>query len=111
MKSFTNVWSAKIFLSTKNKIRFAALAFHKRQIIWKVVHDKPAHSFSTPIFREIAGKMQMIFGGNKEIASYNPDDGSKYWFVNGPSEDFTSSPVYSEKRGCLQGIPVETSLD
>ena len=41
--------------------------------------------------------MQMIFCGNKEIASYNPEDGSKNWFVRGPSEDFSSSPVYSEK--------------
>ena len=45
--------------------------------------------------------MQMIFLGNKEVASYNPDDGSKYWFVNGPSEDFCSSPVYNEKNGLL----------
>jgi outer membrane protein assembly factor BamB len=49
----------------------------------------------------MAGKMQMIFCGNKEIASYNPDDGSKYWFVSGPSEDFCSSPVYSIKSGLV----------
>jgi outer membrane protein assembly factor BamB len=79
----------------------AALNRKNGQIIWKIIHDKPAHSFSTPIFREIAGKKQMIFGGNKEIGSYNPDDGSRYWFVNGPSEDFTSSPVYCEKEGLV----------
>lgn len=69
--------------------------------VWRVAHDKPAHSFSTPIFRKIAGKTQMIFCGNKEIASYNPKDGSKYWFVNGPSEDFCSTPVYNEKNGLI----------
>ena len=79
----------------------AALNKTNGQIIWKVLHDKPAHSFSTPIFREMAGKMQMIFCGNMEIASYNPDDGSRYWFVNGPSEDFCSSPVYNEKTSLL----------
>jgi outer membrane protein assembly factor BamB len=67
-------------------------------VIWKVPHNKPAHSFSTPIFKTMAGKMQMIFCGNQEIASYNPEDGSRYWFVNGPSEDFCSSPVYNEKQ-------------
>ena len=67
------------------------------KIIWKIPQDKPAHSFSTPVIREINGKKQMIFGGNMEITSYNPDDGSRYWFVNGPSEDFCSSPVYNEK--------------
>jgi outer membrane protein assembly factor BamB len=79
----------------------AALNKTDGRIIWKVNHDKPAHSFSTPIFREIAGKKQMIFCGNKEIASYNPDNGSRYWWVNGPSEDFCSSPVYNEKLGLV----------
>lgn len=79
----------------------AALSKTDGHIIWKVSHDRPAHSFSTPIFRNMAGKMQMIFCGNKEIASYNPDDGSKYWFVSGPSEDFCSSPVYNEKYGLV----------
>jgi outer membrane protein assembly factor BamB len=79
----------------------AALSKTDGHIIWKVPHDRPAHSFSTPIFRKMAGKMQMIFCGNKEIASYNPDDGKKYWFVNGPSEDFCSSPVFNEKHGLV----------
>jgi outer membrane protein assembly factor BamB len=69
--------------------------------VWKVQHERPAHSFSTPIIRKIGGKTQMIFCGNKEIASYNPADGKKYWFVSGPSEDFCSSPVYNEKTGLV----------
>jgi outer membrane protein assembly factor BamB len=79
----------------------AALSKSDGKIIWKVPHDRPAHSFSTPIIRKIAGKTQMIFCGNKEIASYNPADGTKYWFVSGPSEDFCSSPVYNEKTGLV----------
>ena len=79
----------------------AALSKADGHIIWKIPHAKPSHSFSTPIFRKMAGKMQMIFCGNREIASYNPSDGSKYWFVNGPSEDFCSSPVYNEKSGLV----------
>jgi outer membrane protein assembly factor BamB len=79
----------------------AALSKADGHILWKIKHDNPAHSFSTPIFRNIGGKMQMIFCGNKEIASYNPADGSKYWFVTGPSEDFCSSPVYNEKTGLV----------
>ena len=79
----------------------AALSRADGHVIWKVAHDKPAHSFSTPIFRMMAGKMQMIFCGNKEIASYNPTDGTKYWFVSGPSEDFCSTPIYNEKSGLV----------
>jgi hypothetical protein len=79
----------------------AALSRKDGKIIWKVPHTKPAHSFSTPILIEFSGKVQMIFLGNKEVGSYNPDDGSLNWFVNGPSEDFCSSPVYSEKAGVV----------
>jgi outer membrane protein assembly factor BamB len=79
----------------------AALSRVDGHIIWKIPHENPSHSFSTPIFREIAGKMQMIFCGNREIASYNPNDGSRYWFVSGPSEDFCSSPVYNKKAGLV----------
>ena len=79
----------------------AALSRKDGHTIWKIPQDKPAHSFSTPIFRELAGKMQMIFLGNQEVTSYNPDDGSRYWFVSGPSEDFCSSPVYNEKSGLV----------
>jgi len=78
-----------------------ALSKSDGRTIWRVSHDKPAHSFSTPIFRKLAGKTQMIFCGNKEIASYNPNDGTKYWYVNGPSEDFCSTPVYNEKNGLI----------
>jgi outer membrane protein assembly factor BamB len=79
----------------------AALDKTDGHIIWRISHERPAHSFSTPIFRNIGGKMQMIFCGNKEIAGYNPEDGSKYWFVSGPSEDFCSSPLYNEKSGLV----------
>jgi outer membrane protein assembly factor BamB len=78
-----------------------ALSRVNGRIIWKIQHEKRAHNYSTPIFRKINGKMQMIFCGNKEIASYNPDDGSLYWFVNGPSEEFCSSPVYNEKSNLV----------
>jgi outer membrane protein assembly factor BamB len=79
----------------------AALSKTDGKILWKVNHERPSHSFSTPIIRKIAGKTQLIFCGNREIASYNPADGSKYWFVSGPSEDFCSSPVYNEKTGLI----------
>jgi outer membrane protein assembly factor BamB len=79
----------------------AALTRKDGKIVWRIAHENPSHSFSTPIFRKMAGKMQMIFCGNKGIASYNPDDGSRYWNIIGPSEDFCSSPVYNEKSGLV----------
>lgn len=79
----------------------AALSKTDGKVLWRVSHERPAHSFSTPIIRKIGGKTQMIFCGNKEIASYNPSDGTKNWFVSGPSEDFCSSPLYDEKTGLV----------
>lgn len=79
----------------------AALTRKDGKLKWRITHENAAHSFSTPIFRKMAGKMQMIFCGNKGIASYNPEDGSRYWNIIGPSEDFCSSPVYNEKSGLI----------
>ncbi len=78
-----------------------ALNKNDGSIVWKVQHENPAHSFTTPIFREMAGKMQMIFGGNKQVNSYNPDNGNRYWWVDGPSEDFCSTPVYNKKHDLI----------
>ena len=97
------LYEDKVFINgnSKGDHFLAALSKSDGQIVWKKMQENISHSFSTPIFREIAGKTQMIFLGNKEVASYNPDDGSKYWYVSGPSEDFCSTPVYNEKRGLL----------
>jgi len=79
----------------------AALSKKDGRVVWKIKHPNPAHSFSTPIFREMAGKTQMIFCGNKQITSYNPENGSRYWYINGPSEDFCSSPIYNNENDLL----------
>ena len=79
----------------------AALNKKDGKVVWRIKHPNPAHSFSTPIFREMAGKKQMIFCGNKQITSYNPENGSRYWYINGPSEDFCSSPIYNKKNDLL----------
>jgi len=97
------LYENKVIINGNSKENSFVAALNKTngQIIWKNPQVKSAHSFSTPIIREMAGKTQMIFGGNMEISSYNPDDGSRYWFVSGPSEDFCSSPVYIAKANLI----------
>lgn len=97
------IFEDKVFIngSSQGDPFVAALSKRDGQIIWKETHENPTHSYSTPIFREMAGKMQMIFLGNEEIVSFNPDDGSRYWFVKGPSIDYCASPVYNEKNNVL----------
>ncbi|MBI5010427.1 MAG: PQQ-binding-like beta-propeller repeat protein, partial [Bacteroidia bacterium] len=97
------IYKDKVIINGNSQGDSFAAALNKSdgKIIWRVSHLNPSHSFSTPIIRKMAGKTQLIFCGNREITSYNPDDGSRYWFVRGPSEDFCSSPVYNEKSGLV----------
>ena len=67
--------------------------------VWKVPQENKTLSYSTPLIHQMAGRTQMIFCGNKSVASYNPDDGSVRWIVDGPSEEFVASPAYSERAG------------
>jgi outer membrane protein assembly factor BamB len=97
------IYKDKVIINgdSKGDAFIAALSRTDGHTIWKNALNKPAHSFSTPIIREMGGRTQMIFCGNQEVTSYNPEDGSRYWFINGPSEDFCSSPVYNEKTGLV----------
>ena len=79
----------------------AALSRADGHTLWKTKLDKKCHSFSTPIIRDISGRMQMILCANMEVMSLNPEDGSCFWSVNGPSEDFASSPVFNEQTGLI----------
>ena len=97
------LYGDKVYINGDSRGDSFVAALNKKdgRVVWRVMHPNPAHSFSTPIFRKMAGKMQMIFCGNKQIISYNPEDGSRYWYINGPSEDFCSSPIYNKKNDLL----------
>jgi hypothetical protein len=38
----------------------------------------------------------MVLSGDKCVASYDPDTGKQIWVIDGPTEQFVASPVYSE---------------
>lgn len=86
---------------SKGDAFIAALSQTDGNTLWKTKFDKKSQSFSTPLIRKLAGRTQMIVCGNMEVASINPDDGSRYWIATGPSEDFASSPIYNEQTGLL----------
>ena len=97
------LYEDKVIINCGSKVNafVAALSKTDGHTIWKVPQLNVGMSYSTPIFRDIAGHIQMLFCGNQEVVSYNPSDGSRYWFVNGPSQEFCASPVYSEKAGLV----------
>jgi outer membrane protein assembly factor BamB len=43
----------------------------------------------------------MVLSGDKSVASYDPNNGSRHWIIDGPTEQFVASPVYSAKEDLL----------
>jgi len=64
------------------------------QIVWKTPREHQTRSYCTPIIREIDGRTQMVFSGSKRVVSLDPRDGSRHWYMEGPTEQFVASLVY-----------------
>ena len=69
--------------------------------LWKTPRENHTRSYCVPLIRELAGRMQMVLTGDKCVASYDPETGHQHWIIDGPTEQFVASPVYSEKTGLL----------
>jgi hypothetical protein len=69
--------------------------------VWRVNRSHKGISYSAPLIRELAGRMQLIQCGDRRVTSFNPDTGDEIWTVDGPSEEFVASPVYGEKAGLV----------
>lgn len=69
--------------------------------LWKTPRENHTRSYCVPFIRELAGRTQMVLTGDKCVASYNPRDGQRYWVIDGPTEQFVASPVFSDKTGWL----------
>jgi outer membrane protein assembly factor BamB len=69
--------------------------------LWKTPRENHTRSYCVPIIRELAGRTQMVLTGDKCVASYDPDNGKRHWVIDGPTEQFVASPVYSEKTGLI----------
>lgn len=63
--------------------------------VWKTPRENKTRSYCTPIIRDIGGKTHMLLSGSKCVASYDPRDGSRHWIIDGPTEQFVASLVYS----------------
>lgn len=64
---------------------------------WKRARVNNTRSYCTPIIREIDGRTQMILSGTKCVASYDPNDGSRHWILDGPTQQYVASLVYNGK--------------
>lgn len=78
-----------------------ALSRKDGHVLWKTARDNHTRSYCAPLLREIAGRPQMVLSGDKCVASYDPNNGVRHWVIDGPTEQFVASPVYSEKTGLV----------
>ncbi len=69
--------------------------------LWKTPRDHHTRSYCTPLIRDLAGRPQMVLSGDKCVASYDPNTGRRHWVIDGPTEQFVASPVWSEQAGLL----------
>ncbi len=74
-----------------------ALSRADGRVLWQTPREHHTRSYCAPLIRPMGGRQQMVLAGDKCVASYNPDNGSRLWVIDGPTEQFVASPVYSER--------------
>ena len=78
-----------------------ALSRKTGQKVWRTPREHHTRSYCTPLIREFAGRTQMVLSGDKCVASYDPNNGRLHWIIDGPTEQFVASPVYSAQTGLI----------
>ena len=86
---------------SKGKSFLIALGREDGKELWRINRANKGISYSAPLIRELAGRTQLIQCGDRCVTSFDPDTGQQFWKVDGPSEEFVATPVYSEKAGLI----------
>jgi outer membrane protein assembly factor BamB len=63
---------------------------------WRTDRPNRIRSYCAPLIVDAAGKKQLVLSGCKCVASYNPDTGKQHWIIDGPTEQFVASLVYTD---------------
>jgi outer membrane protein assembly factor BamB len=63
---------------------------------WRADRPNRTRSYCTPLIIDAAGKKQLVLSGSKCVASYDPDTGKQIWIIDGPTEQFVSSLVFTD---------------
>jgi outer membrane protein assembly factor BamB len=97
------LYKDKVIINCGNKgdSYVVALSRDDGKTLWKIPQRNSTLSYSSPYICEMAGRTQMVICGDKNVAGYNPDDGSLYWMINGPSDEFCATPVFHEQAGLV----------
>lgn len=67
--------------------------------VWRADRPNRTRSYCTPILIESPSKpgvTQLVLGGSKCVASYDADTGKQLWLLDGPTEQYVASLVYTD---------------
>jgi len=78
-----------------------ALSRTDGRTLWKTPRLNHTRSYCVPIIRDLSGRTQMVLSGDICVTSYDPNNGKLHWIIDGPTEQFVASLVYSEKTSLL----------
>jgi hypothetical protein len=65
--------------------------------LWRIDRPNKTRSYCPPTIFEAGGRTQMVLSGTLCVASYDPDNGRLHWIIDGPTEQFVASIVYSRE--------------
>jgi outer membrane protein assembly factor BamB len=63
---------------------------------WRADRPNRTRSYVPPVIFEAAGRKQLVLSGSKCVASYDPDTGKPIWVIDGPTEQFVASLVFTD---------------
>ena len=86
---------------SKGKSFLIALNRDDGKTLWRNNRTNKGISYSAPFIRELAGHTQLVQCGDRCVAGFDPDTGEQLWTVDGPSQEFAATPVYSETAGLV----------
>jgi len=70
---------------------------------WRIDRPNRVRSYTPPAVFEAAGRMQLVVSGSKCVASYDPDTGRPLWLIDGPTEQYCASLVWTDGLFLMTG--------
>ncbi|MBL7134008.1 MAG: PQQ-binding-like beta-propeller repeat protein [Phycisphaerae bacterium] len=70
---------------------------------WRIDRANRIRSYTPPVVFQAAGKPQMVLSGANSVASYDPRNGKQHWIIDGPTDQFVASMVYTDGVFAISG--------
>ena len=83
---------------SKGKSFSIALSRDDGRTLWRVDRSHQGISYSAPLIREMAGRLQLVQCGDRCVTSFDPETGKPLWTVDGPSQEFAATRPTANAR-------------